>query len=141
MPDSTSYALTGAEAIVTNMATDFDNAVLHLWQYGELAPSPTTPLADFTAAECDFSGYAAETITDWGAPFLLDASWALESQNRFDYDSGAGSTGNQVGGWYLVSAGGDLIAFGVYDPSRPAQGDGQVIFTTVVLPIASGQVL
>ncbi len=141
MPDTTQLSLSGAKKIVQLAATNLVNCVLHLFKTSLVNPTPSTPLATFTTNEANFSGYTAVTIASMGAPFLLGAAWAVEATERFDYDSGAGSTGNQIGGWYLVDSDGDLIEYGTFDPSRPAQGDGQTIFVTVVLPISSGQLL
>lgn len=141
MPDTTQLPLTGAKQIVQLTAIELANSVLHLFQTSLVNPTPSTPLATFTTNTGNFSGYAPVTVTDVGDPFLLGAAWAVEVTERFDYDSGAGSTGNQIGGWYWVTAGGVLIEYGTFDPSRPAQGDGQVIFVTAVLPISSGQLL
>ena len=140
MPDTTQIPLSGAQVIAGLVATELANSVLHLFQ-DSLAPNPGTPLADFTTATATFSGYAPVTVVSVGDPFILGSSWAVEVTERFDYDSGAGSVGNQIGGWYWVTAGGKLIEYGTFSPTRPAQGDGQVIFVTAVLPIASGQVL
>jgi hypothetical protein len=141
MPDTTVIPLESCDVTAGLMETALISSVMHLFKYGSLAPTPTTPLADYTAAECDFDGYAAITVTSTGPPFLLGAAWALETQQRFNFDSGSPlSGGNQVGGWYWVSATGKLIEYGTFDGGRPAQADGQAVFVTAVLPYQSGQV-
>ena len=142
MPDTTQFSLSGCKATCDLLQTALANSVLHLYKFGSFNPTPTTALADFTAQECDFDGYAEITIVTYPDPFLLGTAWALETQQRFDFDSGSPeSGGNQVGGWYLVTAGGLLIEYGTFDGGRPAQADGQAIFVTAVLPITSGQLL
>lgn len=140
MPDTAVLPLSGAEKIVGLTATALANSIMHLYQT-TLTPNPGTPLSAFTTAEATFSGYAAVTVVSVGDPFILGAAWAVEVTVRFDYDSGAGAVGNQIGGWYWVTAAGVLIEYGTFDPTRPAQGDGQAIFVTAVLPISSGQVI
>jgi hypothetical protein len=141
MPDTTQLPLAGAKKIVQLIATELANSVMNLFQTSLVNPTPATPLSTFTANVATFSGYAALTVTSVGEPFLLGAAWAVEVTVRFDFDSGAGAVGNQIGGWYWVDSGGNLIEYGTFNPSRPAQGDGQTIFVTAVLPIQSGQLL
>lgn len=142
MPDSTTLSLSGANKIAALIATDLTNSVLHLYKDAVITPPPTisTPLASFTAAECNFNGYAPLTITSVGDLVQLGNAWAIVLNARFDFNPAGGSPGNQVGGWYLVSATGVLYEFGVFAPSRPAQAAGNSIFVTVVLPITAEQV-
>lgn len=141
MPDTTVMSLTGAQKSAQLMRTALANSKLRLFKAGAFNPTNATPLAAFDDAEADFSGYTEVTIATFPAEFLFGSGYALSSQQRFDYNSGDGSVGNQIGGWYLVSAAGVLVEFGTFDPSRPVQGDGQVVFVTAVVPFGSGQVL
>lgn len=121
----------GAKKVADLVQTALANAVIHLFKDDGFAPVSTTPLADFTAHECDFDGYAAAAVVAWPAEFVLGTSWANLVTQRFDFNSGAPlSGGNQVKGWYLVTAAGVLVAFGTLDPSVPMQADGQVVFVT-----------
>jgi hypothetical protein len=140
MPDTQQLSLFGSKVIVDLIATALANSTINLYQV-PFTPTPTTPLADFTAAIATFSGYSAAAVVSVGDPFIFGAAWAVEVTVRYDYDSGAGSTGNQIGGWYWTTTGGDLVEYGTFDPTRPAQGDGQAIFVTAILPVASGQLL
>ena len=142
MPDSTSLSITGSEKLLSLLVTALANATLHLYKYGSLAPTPTTPEGDFVLAECDFDGYAPITIATYPPPFLLGSGWAIETQQRFNFDSGSPlSGGNQVGGWWLELADTTLIEYGTFENGRPAQADGQAVFVTAVLPIAAQQLL
>lgn len=141
MPDTQVVPLTSALKQSQTNETTLANSVLHLYKVG-FSPSPSSVLADFTSQECDFDGYAPVTVTSTGAPFAFGTGYAVETQQRFNFDSGSpASGGNQVGGWYWVSAAGVLMEYGTFDPTRPAQMDGQAIFVSAILPVGSGQVI
>lgn len=142
MPDTTNLSLSGSLDIAGLTAAELANSVLHLFKAGEISPPPTitTPVGSFTAAECDFSGYASITIAAVGDLALIGNAWSIVVNERFDPTPAGVTVGNQVGGWYWVTAAGKLIEYGVFEPTRPAQAPGQTIFVTCVLPITAGQV-
>lgn len=132
MPNSTALSLNGAKIIATANKTRNANSVLHLFKQGFL-PTPASVLADFTAEECDFDGYAAATIAAWGDPVLAGQAWATYAPTQtFRWVLDVDAVGNMVGGWYLVTAGGELIMYGIYDPAIPAQGPGQAVIVTPI---------
>lgn len=133
---------TGAEKVADLLNTALANAVVHLYKDDGFTPTPTTALADFTTHEADFDGYAAETVATWPDQFVIGTSWGNLDPVRFDFDSGAPlSGGNQVKGWYLVSAAGVLIAYGILSPSVAMQADGQVCFVNPAFLVPFGQTL
>lgn len=142
MPDATVLPLSAAQKIASDVATDLANCVLHLFQDGMISPPPTigTPLSSFTTAECTFTGYAPITIAAIGDLVQLGTAWAIVFNQRFDPSPSGVTVGNQVGGWYLVSAAGILYEYGTFSPTRPAQAPGNAIFVTGVLPITAEQV-
>lgn len=127
MPDFTALALPGAKTLAANAKTALANSVLHLYKQG-LNPTISTPLADFTANECDFDGYAAITIVAWADPIVAGNGYVLLAPEEiFRWAHVADDVQNSVGGWYLVLAGGTLYAYGVFDPARSAAGADQAI--------------
>lgn len=125
---SESGALIQSAANKTRMAA----SVMHLFKYGFI-PTPTSTLADFLANECDFDGYAAATIATWGDPVLAGQAWATFAPTQiFRWAHVSADVGNQVGGHFLVTSGGDLMDYSIYDPSIPAQGPGQAVVKTPV---------
>ena len=138
MPDTQFQSLNSANVQATAAKTRNANSVLHLYQFG-FTPNITTSLAELTANECTFAGYTAITIATWSDPFLLGNAWAISGgQQIFRYNSGSGSVGNQAGGWYLVTAGGQLLDVGIFDPTRPVQGDGQVVIVEPIEAFVAG---
>lgn len=138
MPDASALSLGGAKIQAAAARARNANSVLHLFKQG-FNPTPTSVLQDFLDAECDFSGYSAITITTWLAEFLLGQAWATSALAQyFRYDSGAGSTGNTVAGWFLVLSGGSLTIYGTFNPVRNVQGDGQIVVVEPVEAFVAG---
>ena len=130
MPDISALAMTGAKIECEAGQALLANSVLHLFQAGWV-PNPLSTKADFDAHECDFDGYAALTIAAWSDPVLAGTGYATFAPTQtFRWEHVADDVGNQVGGAYLVTAGGDLYQYTIFDPTRPAQGPDQAIITT-----------
>jgi hypothetical protein len=129
MPDASFLSLTGAKVEAEAGQTRLANSVLHLFKAG-FAPSPTSTLTNFLDNECDFDGYAAATIVAWADPVLAGAAYLTYAPTQtFSWTHVADDIGNQVGGSFLVTAGGDLYSYTVFDPTRPAQGPDQAVIT------------
>lgn len=130
MPDASYLSMTGARVLAEAGDTLLANSVLHAFKAG-FVPSPTSTLAEFTAAECDFDGYAPITITTWADPVLAGAGYAIYAPTKtFRWEHDVSDVGNQVGGLYLVLAGGDLYQYTIFDPTRACMGPDQAIITT-----------
>jgi len=130
MADASFLSLAGAKVEAEAARTRLVNSVLHLFQAG-FAPTPTTVLADYLANECDFDGYAALTIAAWADPVLAGAAYVTYAPTQtFPWDHVADDVGNQVGGSFLVTAGGVLYSATIFDPTRPCMGPDQAIITT-----------
>lgn len=127
MPDSAGLSLTGAKTEAAAGKTRLANSVLHLFKSG-FTPSPTSILADFTAQECDYDGYAALTMAAWSDPVLAGSGYIIYSPTQtFPWAHVADDVGNQVGGAYVVLAGGSLYSYIIFDPTRPMQGPDQAV--------------
>ncbi len=132
-------SITGANAIAAANKTRNAMSVLHLFK-SPFLPSPTTALAEFTSNECDYDGYAAITLTVWNDPILLGLGWAtMGPTSTFRWEHDTADVGNSVGGWYLVTAGGVLIAYSVFDPPQSMTGPGQAIVTTPIQITQAGR--
>lgn len=138
MPDQSFLTLNGAKIIATANQARMANSVMRLFKFGFL-PDITTPLATFVENECDFAGYDAITIAAWSAPVLAGASWATYAPTQtFRWTAEGENVGNQVGGHFIVTAGGELIDFAIYDPSIPVQGPGQAVVKTPIEVTVAG---
>jgi len=130
MPDVSALSLSGARIEAVAGKARLANSVLHLFKFG-FSPTPTSTLADFEANECDFDGYAAKTIATWSDPVLANVAYAIYAPTQtFAWSHVADDVGNAVGGAFLVTAGGDLYQYTIFDPSRPCQGPDQAVITT-----------
>lgn len=138
MPDISYLSLTGASVEAVAAQARMANAVCSLFKAGFL-PSPTSVLADFEAQECDFDGYAPATIATWGTPVLAGTGYMTYAPAQtFAWAHDTDDVGNAVGGYWLETAGGVLIAYTVFNPTRPAQGPGQAVIVTPVLVFPAG---
>ncbi len=129
MPDVSALSLSGAKVEAIAGKARLANSVLHLFKAG-FNPTPASLLADFSAQECDFDGYAPLTIATWSDEYLAGAAYVIFAPTQtfpwvFDVDA----IGDQVGGAYLVLSGGELYQYTKFDPTRPCQGPDQAIIT------------
>lgn len=132
MADRNALSLAGALVVSTANQARLANAVLHLFKYGWV-PQPTSTKADFLAQECDYDNYAPLTIAAWGAPVLLGAAWATYAPTQtFRWAHVADDVGNAVGGYFLVTAAGDLMDYSIFDPAIALQGPGQACVKTPI---------
>jgi len=120
----------------TPAATALPGAICKLFQVG-LSPNPDTPLADFDAAEADFSGYAASDTITWNAP-VREGAWGeqLESSITCPFTQTATTTVNTVAGYYLTS-GDDTILIGsrLFDSPIAMANVGDNITIVPAVPI------
>jgi hypothetical protein len=138
MPDTSALSLNGAKVEATAAQTRMAGSKMHLFQFG-FTPSPTSTLADFEAEEADFDGYAEKTLATWAAPILAGVGYMTYAPTQtFAWTLDVDSVGNQIGGHWLETAGGELIGYTIYDPSIPLQGAGMAVVKTPVLVYPAG---
>lgn len=138
MPDQNSLSLNGARVEAVAAQTRMAACVMSLFQSG-FAPSITSTKADFEAEECDFDGYAPKTIATFAAPLLSGDGYSTFGPTQvFAWTLVTDAVGNSVGGYWLETAGGELIGYGTFDPSRPAQGPDQAVVVTPILQFNAG---
>lgn len=115
------FPLEGCLATATATQTAMALSVAHLFQDTLPAPDPSVPLADYTAAEADFDGYAAVTITVWNDPILAPGSGFLISSTLLHYEWAHDTldVGNQISGFYIVDAAGKNRLVGIFDTPIP----------------------
>lgn len=138
MPDSSALSLTGAFVEADAAKTRMAMSVMSLFQYG-FVPTPTSIKADFELHECDFDGYEPATIATFATPILAGVGYATYGPTQtFPWTLDTDAVGNQVGGFWLETAGGVLIGYTIFDPSIPAQGPGQAVVKTPILVFPAG---
>ena len=69
-----------------------------------MSPNQNSVLADFVAAECDFSGYAGLGLA-YAAVGLDAGGNAVSYANRNQYQNSSGAIGNSVGGAWVTANG------------------------------------
>lgn len=122
------FPLSGCLASALQMQTTLANSVLHLFK-AAFAPTPSSILADFNGAECDYDSYAVLTFTAWNTPILSPGSgYMIQSPLvQFFFPTGGAGVGNSVGGCYLVDAAGVLRLYVIFTQPIPMQVPGQGI--------------
>lgn len=97
--------LTGLMRDATALQTALVNAELHLTK-ASFVGEPELTLADLTAIEADYTGYAAATIAAYAGPFVDDANTAvLVSPGTNFAPSGTAVLNTIYGGWVETAAG------------------------------------
>ena len=138
MPDSAALSLTGANVEAAAAKTRMAASIASLFQAG-FNPTPNSLKIDFEAEEADYDGYAPVTIATWSDPILAGDGWMTFAPTQnipwvFDADA----VGNAIGGYWLETAGGVVIGYGVFDPARAVTGPGMSVIFTPVLQYNSG---
>ena len=83
-----------------------DTLVLKLYR-NDLTPGPATELGDFNDA--NYSGYAAQEPENWTAPVDDGTGRAISEADTLTFTHNGGGVANNVYGYYVVNAGGDLL--------------------------------
>lgn len=137
---TTFFPLASCEFQAGLLQTALASSVAHLFQ-DTLTPDVTTPLADYTAAECDYSGYSDQTYTAWFDPILAEGSgYMIQSPwLQFAFDDTPGTPTNVAAGCYVVTSGGELFYTVIFTQPIPMQVHGQGIGFNLTLVIATGQ--
>lgn len=138
MPDQSYLSLSGALLETQEAQTSLVNSVMHLFK-SDFVPQPTSTLADFLAAECDYDGYAPLTITAWQDPVLAGTGWAIYAPTQtFRWAHDTDDVGNMVGGHFIVTAGAVLKDYTIYDPQLIMSGAGMAVIKTPVEVFPAG---
>jgi hypothetical protein len=130
--------LVGSVILADVLATYMAAAKLRLFAAGYVV-NPNDTLANLVAAECTFSGYPAGgySLATWSNGMLNPNGGSSTTSPQIDVfyvapGSGSGVQ-NNVGGWFIVDAAGNLIADGNFDSPVPMSqnGDGFPISTAL----------
>lgn len=134
------YPLSGCLQSAAEMRAALANSVLHLFQES-LSPNPSTPLSEYTAAEADYDGYAAVTISAWNAPILAPGSGYMIGSPlvQFVWTLDTDAVGNVIKGCYLVDSGGKLRLTVIFTELVPMELAGQGIPVNLVWFFPTGQ--
>lgn len=132
------YPNVGAINIATLVQTELALSKLRLFKQGFI-PGVGTTAANLIAEECDFTGYPAggNEVTAFFDPILNPLGGASTDWPTSQFAAAAPYTvGNMVGGWWLETAAGDLIACGTFAEAIPigAAGQGLPLAGSLVFP-------
>jgi hypothetical protein len=132
--------LSGCLANATQQQTAFAASLLHLFQ-SSFVPTPSNVLADYTAAEADYTGYEALEMTTWNAPILSPGSGFMIQSPEVQFSTGdtTPATGNLIGGCYLVDSTGALRITIIFASPIPMQLAYQGIPINIVYLFPTGE--
>lgn len=113
-------------------------SLLKLFQ-STIVPDVNTTLAELTAEEATFSGYAPITLTTWFEPYISPSGGAAINSpaGQFDTDNPTTVT-NNIGGAWIETATGDLVAIITFPEIIPMAMPFQSIPLSEVLRFTSG---
>jgi len=123
------------------MATEMANvispvgaeAVLKLFKSGEVTATAITTVAEYDAAECDFTGYLGiECVGTAPEPYEdeSDGSYLVTIPSK-QFNHGAVGTANDVGGWWLVDDDGNILMAGNFAAPITMEGPTDSIVLSV----------
>lgn len=116
---------------LATLLTALVGAKLKLYQ-SSFAPVQNSPLSAFAAAEADFAGYAAATLT-WSAMGVQGDGTPSAVSSRAFFQATDAVTPNQIGGAWLELAGGEI--WGYFPFNDPA--DLQTALSWVALTVTA----
>lgn len=128
MADSQLYTNGAALAKAADIKTALALSKLRLFT-DALIPTRHTTVAELEAAECTYDGYPAGgfTLTAWTGPTIDPNGGAVLTSPLINPAYGPAEDppmSNDVGGWWVEDAAGNVRVLGRYDPPRPMGGLG-----------------
>lgn len=93
-----------------------------------VVPDPNAVLADLTAEEADFTGYARLTGEDFSALLNIDGDQKEMVSGNLLFRATGSAVGNNVYGWFMCDAGATtLLLWGLFDDYVPIASAGDAV--------------
>lgn len=132
------YPVAGSVFLATLTQSALALSVVRLYQ-SFFTPNVNTTLAELEAAEADFSGYVAETLTAWNDPMLSPGGGASIASEYVQFQTADPVVvPNDIGGAWIETAGGVLVAIVQFAAPAPMSLPLQGIPMAQVLAFTSG---
>lgn len=113
-------------------------SVLRLFKSG-FSPDPDTVLADLEAEEADYSTYAPNTVTAFGAPYApVGGGAAITAPTEQFTLAATPAVPNTIGGYWLETAAGDVVLIRQFDDPVPMVVAGNAILITPTIAVPNG---
>lgn len=133
------YPKDGSFWLANEVQTLLAGSKMRLFQ-SSIIPTTATTLAELEAEEATFTGYAEKTLTTWGEPYTSPAGGASISSPLVQFQTASPYTvGNNIGGAWIETALGDLVAIITFPEVVPMAGMGDAIPIAQVLTFLSGE--
>lgn len=122
------YPNSGSLWLAAIVQTALAASVMSLFQVGTVTLTATTVKADLEAAEADYTGYAAQTITTWFDPLLNPLGGASIESGLLQFAIATPYTvPNTIQGWWVEDSTGALVCAGDFTVPKPLVGAGDGI--------------
>jgi len=130
--------LTGSLVLAGFVQAALALSILHLFK-SSLTPTVDTTDVMFDAAEADYDGYAAKTITAWQAPgyAAVGGSSINCGYDQFNYVNAGPGVANSIGGFWLEDAAGAVILYGTFPKPYTMAVNGDIVPVEIVLNFGS----
>ena len=130
------YPLSGAQNDAGLIKTNLVSAVIKLFK-GGFVPSSSTVKAELEAEECDFDDYTSKTIAAWTGPVLAPVSGYQLNAPVQTWEVLTNVVGNDVGGYWIETAGGIVHDIFQFDQPVPMGIVGQAVQVVPVQLLAT----
>src|SRR5262249_55420012 len=98
----------GALKILDKLLAAYGNTLVMGLTKTDITPASGDTASTYTAHEADFSGYARQTITTWGASTTVSGR-ATATATALTWTNSTGATGNNVYTYFVLDGSGNLL--------------------------------
>lgn len=133
------YPNAAAQFIATLMQGELAVSKVRLWDADKITPSIATTRAQLVAAEATYTGYTAGglALTAWFSPIAASVGGFSTDSPKVQFATVSPYTvTNNIGGFWIETAGGDLILIGSFTQPEPmaGAGDGFPLSASLIFP-------
>lgn len=119
--------------IMTARQTLLALSTLHLYTDAGPDLTPSTTLAQLTAAEATYTGYLAKVFTTFPLPYVVPGGGVNLQGPTQQFQPTGTAVGNLIKGWWLATAAGEIQIAGQFDALIPMSDVTNAIPLDVIL--------
>lgn len=109
-----------------------EECLLNLFKHGEVTATADTDAAAYAAALCDYTGYASKVLTAVNPdPYGDEDGSYIVTVPSQQFNHGSTGVANEVGGWWIEDADGNVLLAGNFPESVTMSGPTDSIVLAV----------